>query len=220
MLGKKSTQPLPSFYKMKLASDYTQQGYGEAKAPSWLKNEYVGHGKTHHSWAKPVFELTEGTYADLLRNDLLSPLVSPAFREAVEANRYLKDIVHWLPVTIRSSEHGNREFFLLNLPYRLKILVPRQDDLNEVREYVEMPPISAKAVGEHQIFTYLDPHEELRNDVLVAEPMKKALEEAGLTGFAFSSVEVTHDDVFSSLRKTNEAKGRVTSTLKLLKIIK
>jgi hypothetical protein len=197
------TASLPRFAKLILAPDYTQRGWPRATAPGAFSREYQGHGNTYHLWDVPVFNLTEPTpqWPDFLANTAGVPLCSDALRQWVEAQKEPQDWIHWLPVTVQAP-HEARPYYILQLPYRKKVLVIRQANIDAEGFLTGQPPISAADVGPARVFTYIDPRPECRHDVVLHEQVAQALAGSGLAGAATQALESSTQSVLSHVRPT------------------
>lgn len=206
MFGRKKPAATATYFRLGPDAEYDRKGYAHAAVPPAFRHEFAGHGNTYHLWDVPTFILKGGTTTpDWLVNDAGVPLVSDALRRALAAAANAKDILHFLPVNL---EGAAGPYFIVCLPYRKKVQVFRQENIDNDTEAVKGEPvISQPAVGPHRVFTYLDPRPARRNDILLAGPAADALRTSGLSGFALHPLEATAEDVLSVIRATNTVRG-------------
>jgi hypothetical protein len=206
MFGRKKPAATATYFRLGPHPDYDRKGYAKATLPPAFRHEYAGHGNTYHLWDVPTLGLVGGTQTpDWLLNDAGLPLVSEALRTALAAAAAPQDVLHFLPVELPGAPVP---YYILCLPYRKKVQVLRQQNINpETEGLTGEPPISQPAVGPHRVFTYLDPRPERRNDVLLAGPAAEALRSSGLTGFALAPLPATGLGVLSALRPTQTVPG-------------
>jgi hypothetical protein len=195
------TAPLARFAKLTLAADYTQRGYPRATAPAGFNREYQGHGNTYPLWQVPVFTIAEpiAHLPDFLANTAGVPLCSDALRQFIDTQKDAHDLVHWLPVTLQTPTE-TQTYHILQLPYRKKVLVIRQANIDEEGFLEGHPPISGPDVGAAKVFTYIDPRPEFRHDVVVRDAVAQALGSSGLTGVGTLQLESTAGGVLSHVR--------------------
>jgi hypothetical protein len=134
-------------------------------------------------WPERRYQL-DGEFADLQPEIRALKLCSPALREILDAHRSEGDVVQWLPATIAGQDRQEREYWVLHFPEFPDVVDASNSTFEEYEgeKFYNRVVLDSRKASRHSV---MPSPERYPTAFMVAEPVKRALVGAGLSGLRF-----------------------------------
>lgn len=134
-------------------------------------------------WPGLELSVRGGGPTDYLANNLGVRLCSSLLRGVLEQQRGPEDDLQWLPAIVIDETGTRRPYFVLHLTSHPDVLDP-QRTIWAKGSFVVKPVLSRQKVDGHRVFSF--PGASIR--LVIAEPVKTAIQRAACTGVDFATV--------------------------------
>ena len=135
-------------------------------------------------WKPIIFNLIDGSFSDYQANSEVCRLCSEKLRSILDTFKSQTDEIQWLPVTVRSKEGEEREYYILHFENEYDV-IDWDQSITVDKHFVVKPVFSIKKIDKHKVFNYPSSQ---GMGLLISEDIKNEVEKAGCTNLSISKV--------------------------------
>lgn len=126
----------------------------------------------------------DGEFADLQPEIRALKLCSPELRRVLDSHRSPADSLQWLPATVESMSGEQRPYWVLHFPEFPDVLDVEKSTFEEYEgeRFYDSAVLDLRKAARHSV---MPSPERFATAFMIAEPVMRALVEAGLSGLTF-----------------------------------
>ena len=190
---KDGNEPSASAYApkgTKLAMDLISELNGINEIPFELSLVKLDVGKSGLIKSNDLTGLKE-VWLDYQPNNLAWPLMSERLKSVIEANLTGNEQIDWIACNVKNGT-GEKTYFVLRFNKMLDVLDIQKTMFVQGTDHIIRPVFATSKISSYNIFTKPSSHDlwKITSGLYVSEALKKAIQQAKLTGIVFEKVSV------------------------------